>query len=66
MTRVAASIAISVMWLAVLFDSVFGPDIVSTSSAPGSSTTVPSGVVVAVFAAIGSWAVARYAFRDER
>jgi hypothetical protein len=64
--EVAASIAITVMWLAVLFDSIFGPDIVSTSSAPGNSTTVPSGVAVALFATIGSWAVARYAFRRDR
>jgi hypothetical protein len=54
-----ASLAISVMWIAVLFTAVFGPDIVSTSSA-GSTTTIPSGVAVALFALIGTRAVARY------
>ena len=56
-----ASIAISVMWLAVLFTAVFGPDIVSTGN-DGSSTTIPSGVAVALFAVIGTRAVAKYAF----
>ena len=54
-----ASLAISVMWLAVLFTSVFGPDIVSISSG-GNSTTIPSGVVVALFAVIGTRAVAKF------
>jgi len=44
-----ASLAIAVMWLAVLFDAVFGPDIVSTS-AGGNATSIPSAVVVAFFA----------------
>ncbi|MGZ4280511.1 MAG: hypothetical protein ACXVFC_00095 [Gaiellaceae bacterium] len=64
--EVAASLAISVMWLAVLFDAVFGPDIVNTSGGPtGSSSTVPSAVAVALFAFLASWAVAKYAFRRE-
>lgn len=55
-----ASLAISTMWLAVLFDAVFGPDFVSAS---GSSTTrIPSAIVVAVFAWLATAAVARYAF----
>jgi hypothetical protein len=59
-----ASLAISVMWLAVLFDAVFGPDFVSTSGGgSGDSTTIPSAVFVAVFAWLASVAVARYAFR---
>jgi hypothetical protein len=57
---VAASLAISMMWLAVLLDSLFGPDIVSTDG-----SKVPSGVALALFAFLGSWAVARYAFRRE-
>lgn len=54
-----ASLAISVIWLAVLFTAVFGPDIVSISSG-GNSTTIPSGVAVALFAVIGTRAVAKY------
>ena len=38
-----ASLAISVIWLAVLFDAIFGPDIV-TSSPAGDHTVVPSAV----------------------
>jgi hypothetical protein len=57
-----ASLAIVAMWTAVLFDAVFGPDIVSTSGPGGSSTTIPSAVVVALFALIGTSTVARYGF----
>jgi hypothetical protein len=63
-----ASLAISVMWLAVLFAAVFAPDIVSASN-DGNSTTIPSGVAVALFAVIGTRAVAKYGFGprgDER
>lgn len=44
-----ASLTIIVMWLSVLFDAVFSPDIV-THSVAGDSATVPSAVVVALFA----------------
>jgi hypothetical protein len=58
-----ASLAISMMWLAVLFDSVFGPDFVSANTS--STTRIPSGIVVALFAVLGTRAVARFAFRRE-
>ena len=60
-----ASLTIIVMWLSVLFDAVFGPDIVTTSAA-GDSSTVPSAVVVALFAFLGTWVVAKYGFSHER
>jgi hypothetical protein len=60
-------LTIVVMWLAVLFAAVFGPDIVSTSGgAGGASSTVPSAVAVALFAFLGTWVVAKYGFRHER
>lgn len=61
-----ASLAISVMWLAVLFAAVFAPDIVSSSS-DGNATRIPSAVAVALFAAIGTRVVAKYGFtrRDD-
>jgi uncharacterized membrane protein (DUF485 family) len=59
-----ASLAIIVMWLSVLFDAVYGPDIVSTDVA-GNHTTVPSAVVLALFAFLGTWVVAKYGFRHE-
>jgi hypothetical protein len=62
-----ASLAISVMWLVVLFDAMFGPDIVSSSGGPsGSTTTLPSSVVVALFALLATIPVARHGLRDER
>jgi hypothetical protein len=54
-----ASLAISVMWLAVLFDAIFGPDIV-TSGVAGDRATVPSAVAVALFAFLATWVVAKY------
>ena len=64
-----ASLAIIVMWLAVLFDAIFGPDIVAISGTPGGTethTTVPSAVLVALFAFLATWVVARHGFRHER
>ena len=64
-----ASLAIIVMWLAVLFDAIFGPDIVAISGTPGGTethTTVPSAVLVALFAFLATWVVARLGFRHER
>jgi hypothetical protein len=56
-----ASLAITAMWIAVAVSAVWGPDFVSTS-AGSNSTTIPSGIAVALFASIGTWAVAKYAF----
>ena len=58
-----ASVAISMMWLAVLFDAVYGPNFVSTSSG-GNSTTIPSAIFVAFFAFLASASVAKRAFRQ--
>jgi len=49
----------------VLVDAAFGPDIVSRGVA-GDTTTVPSAVVVALFAFLGTWVVAKYGFRHDR
>jgi hypothetical protein len=61
-----ASLAIIVMWLAVLFDAIFGPDIVATSGTAATHTVVPSAVVVALFAFLATWVVARHGFGHER
>jgi hypothetical protein len=63
-----ASLAIAVMWLTVLFDAIFGPDIVATSGAAGAgtTTTVPSAVVVTFFAFLATWILARHAFGSRR
>ena len=57
-----ASLAITAMWAVVAISAVWGPDFVSTSGSGTSSTTIPSGIAVAVFATIGTWVVAKYAF----
>ena len=63
LTQMWASLAIIVMWLAVLFDAIYGPDIV-TSTAGGDASKVPSAVAIAVFAFFGTWVVAMHGFAD--
>jgi hypothetical protein len=60
-----ASLAITVVWLAVVVDAIVGPDIV-THSAGGDSSTVPSAVVVALFAFLSTWVIARYGLSRHR
>ena len=57
-----ASLAIAVMWIVVLLDALFGPDIVA-NSATGDFTRVPSVIIVAFFAFLGTWVIARHGFR---
>ena len=65
-TQMWASLAIAVIWIAVLFTAIYGPDIVD-SVPGGNNSTVPSVVAVAFFASIATWAVAKYGFRrDDR
>ena len=54
------SLAIAVIWLVLLFDALFGPDIVVSN--PSGFTRLPSAVVVAFFAYLGTRVVARYGF----
>jgi uncharacterized membrane protein len=56
-----ASLAISAMWLTVTVVSLWGPD-VHAYDVSGSNSTIPSGVILGLFATIGSWAVAKYGF----
>ena len=49
------------MWLAVLFDGIFGGDMVFSNPSSG-PTIIPSAVAVALFAFIGTTAVAKRAF----
>jgi hypothetical protein len=54
------SLAIGVIWLVVMVDALFGPDIVSSSA--GSFARIPSAIVVAFFAWLATWVVARHGF----
>jgi hypothetical protein len=60
-----AAVAIAFIWLAVLCTAIWGGDIVS-NDAGGSSDSVPTVVVVAIFAFLGTWVVARHGFRRSR
>jgi hypothetical protein len=52
-----ATVSIVAMWLAVLFDGIFGGDMTFTNSS-SQVTVIPSVVAVALFAAIGTASVA--------
>jgi len=56
-----ATVAIIAMWVAVLFVGVYGGD-ATFHSVDSSTTTIPSGVLVALFAAIGTGSVAKRVF----
>ena len=56
------ALSIVTMWLAVLFDGIFGGDMIFASTTNGSTTTMPSAVAVALFAVIGTASVAKRAF----
>lgn len=60
------SLTIGVVWLTVLFDALFGPDIETSDAAGTNTASVPSAVAVALFAFLTSWVVARYGFRRSR
>ena len=61
-----ASLAIFAMWVAVAVSAVWGPNFVSSNGAGTQTTTIPSAIAVALFAFLGSWAVAKYAFGHDR
>ena len=57
------AVSIVAMWLAVLFDGIFGGEMIFSSTGNGTSS-IPSAVGVALFAMIGTVAVAKRAFRS--
>jgi len=59
------SLTITVMWLAVLFSALFGPSIEVSNASGTNTSSTPSAVVIALFAFLASWVVARYAFRRD-
>jgi hypothetical protein len=61
-----ASLAIVAVWLTVLFDAVFGPDFVSSNAAGTNTTTIPSVIIVVVFAYLATRVIARRGFDRRR
>jgi len=55
------AVSIVAMWLAVLFDGIFGGDMIFANAGSG-PTIIPSAVAVALFAFVGTVAVAKRAF----
>jgi hypothetical protein len=55
------AVSIIAMWLAVLFDRIYGGDMIFANVGSG-PTTIPSAVAVALFAFAGTVAVAKRAF----
>jgi hypothetical protein len=52
------------MWLTVLLDALFGPDI-ETRGVAGDTAVIPSAVVLAFFVFLATWIVARHGFRGD-
>jgi len=61
-----ASLGIVTMWLAVLFDAVYGGNFVSTNGDGPYSTTIPSAIFVALFAFVATASLAKHAFRRDK
>jgi hypothetical protein len=56
-----AAISIVVVWLAVLFDGIYGPDL-NSSNVGGDSASVPSVLIVAFFACLATVSIAKHGF----
>ena len=56
------AVSIIAMWLAVLFDGIYGSNMVFNNNTGSGPTIVPSAVAVALFAFIGTVSVAKRAF----
>ena len=56
-----ASLAIVSVWIVTLLTALWGPDIESFN-VDGNRTTIPSGVVFAIFALFATRSIAKYGF----
>jgi ABC-type antimicrobial peptide transport system permease subunit len=60
-----ATLAIVVIWLAVLFASIYAAD-TQTWSVSGDHATIPSAVLITPFAFLATWVVARNGYRRDK
>ena len=56
------AVSIIAMWLAVMFDGIFGGDMVFGNNAGGGPTIIPSAVLLGLFAVIGTVSIAKRVF----
>jgi hypothetical protein len=56
-----ASLTIVAIWLAVAVSAAFGPDFKSFDVS-GTNTTIPSGILVALFAMFATMSIAKHGF----
>ena len=61
-----ASLAITAIWIAVVCSAAWGPDFVPSTGGGTNTTTIPSGIAVALFASIGTWAVAKHGLAHQK
>ena len=56
------AVSIVAIWLAVMFDGIFGGDMVFGNNAGGGPTIIPSAVLPGLFAVIGTASIAKRVF----
>ena len=56
------AVSIVAMWLAVMFDGIFGGDMVFGNNTGGGPTIIPSAVLLGLFAVIGTTSIAKRVF----
>jgi hypothetical protein len=56
------AVSIVAMWLAVMFDGIFGGDMVFGNNAGNGPTIIPSAVLLGLFAVIGTTSIAKRVF----
>ena len=56
------AVSIVAMWLAVMFDGIFGGDMVFSNNTGGGPTIIPSAVLLGLFAVIGTASIAKRVF----